>query len=156
MTEPRNQSEKPLPVYVDTTGVMPGAQRIDPLDASAIEPLPVPDVPLYRAEPLFNKRVMFVWAIAAFAVWMAVTFVVPIAVEAAKSAIVSSLETAGANTAGRGKVTITRTKNGITITRTEPIPASTAAPAPVAAPAEPAPAVTPEPAPQKKAVPPRR
>ena len=92
----------------------------------------------YKKEPLFNKKVMLAWAIGAALVWFAVSFVLPIAVESAKSAIVQSIKEAE----GTGSnVIIERDGRKITI-RNQPArpPASTTPPVPAGTPAPAAPA----------------
>lgn len=108
----------------------PGNRRLDsaerqrlsvPLDAPhSVEP--VDEIP--PQEPLFNKRVMILWALGAFLVWLGITRIVPIAKHAAKEAIVESIKQAQEKSAR----TITIHKNGevITITRS-PEPAGPAA-----------------------------
>src|SRR6476659_914056 len=65
----------------------------EPLQDAHLEPIESAETP-YRKEPLFNKKVMLVWAIGAAVVWFAVSFVLPIAFESAKSAIVQSIKEA--------------------------------------------------------------
>lgn len=105
---------------------------LEPVDTAALA---------YRKEPLFNKKVMLAWAIGAAVVWFAVSFVLPIAFESAKTAIVESIKEAE----GSGSnVIIERDGQKITI-RTQPakpsaagtLPTPAGAPAP-AAPADPA------------------
>jgi hypothetical protein len=101
-------------------------QRIDSFQQHDVEPIPPP----YVREPLFNKKVMAVWALGALAVWFAFRVVLPVAFESAKSAIVENINQAEASR-GRGPIRIERTKNGITITTDEPAhpPAAGAPPA---------------------------
>lgn len=95
----------------------------------------------YRKEPLFNKKVMLAWAIGAAMVWFAVSFVLPIAFESAKTAIVQSIkeaEKSGSN------IVIERDGQKITIhtqpsrTEADAKPAAAAQPPAPAAPADPA------------------
>jgi hypothetical protein len=83
----------------------------------------LPDTPAAKAakEPLFNKKVMFVWAFGAFAVWFAIHVVVPIAFESAKVAIREAIEQAGQNSRdGKTKVIILPNGRRITITSDGP------------------------------------
>ena len=102
---------------------------------------PVDPTPLeYKEEPLFNHKVMLAWAIGAAMVWFAVSFVLPIAFESAKTAIVQSIkeaEKSGSN------IVIERDGQKITI-HTQPSrtsagakPAAAAGAAVPAAPADP-------------------
>ena len=113
--------------------------RLDhPLDYAEIEPIEPAPAP-YVKEPLFNKKVMLMWAAGAALVWFAVSFVLPIAFESAKVAIVESIkeaEKSGSN------VVIERDGNKITITTRKSQPAGTTAIPPAAGPA----ATTAEPA----------
>ena len=114
----------------------------EPLENASLEPLES-DPPAYNKEPLFNKKVMLAWAIGAAVVWFAVSFVLPIAFESAKSAIVQSVKEAegtGSNVvidAGGHKITI----------HTQPAPPATpATPAtPAATAGTAAPAAKPDP-----------
>lgn len=108
----------------------------EPLENASLEPLD--STPLaYKKEPLFNKKVMLAWAVGAAVVWFAVSFVLPIAFESAKTAIVQSIKEAE----GTGSnVIIERDGQKITI-RTQPAK-------PPAPPAPAAKAVTPVPAAQ--------
>ena len=105
--------------------------RLDvPLDYAEIEPTEPAPAP-YVKEPLFNKKVMLAWAVGAAVVWFAVSVVLPIAFESAKSAIVQSLkeaEKSGSN------VVIERDGQTIRITTRPAQPAGTAAPAASATP----------------------
>jgi hypothetical protein len=105
--------------------------RLDvPLDYGEIEPSEPAPAP-YVKEPLFNKKVMLVWAVGAALVWFAFSFVLPIAFESAKSAIVQSIkeaEKSGSN------VVIKRDGQTITITTQPSQPAGTAAPSATATP----------------------
>ena len=128
-----------------TTGLIP----LDSLDAQSVEPIE-PQARPYVQEPLFNKKLMLVWALGAAAVWFVVKFVVPIAFESAKTAVVESVKEVEAN-GGTLKIRIDRDKNGriYNITRIE-TPAPPTATASPAAPATPAAA----PAPEKIVLPP--
>ena len=97
--------------------------------------------PAYIKEPLFNKKTMLAWAIGAAVVWFAVSFVLPIAFESAKTAIVQSIKDAE----GSGSnVIIERDGQKITI-RTQPAKPPTPA-TPAAKPVAPAPAAAADPA----------
>ena len=118
---------------------------LDSLQDASLEPVD-PASLAYRNEPLFNKKVMLAWAIGAAVVWFAVSFVLPIAFESAKTAIVQSIKEAE----GTGSnITIQRDGQQITITTKPAKPAKPAkpsgppvptagTPAPAAAPADPA------------------
>lgn len=83
----------------------------------------LPDTPAAKAarEPLFNKKVMVVWGVAAFAVWFAIHFVVPVALESAKVAVKEAIQQAGQNSPdGRRKVIILPNGRRITITSDGP------------------------------------
>ena len=115
---------------------------VEPMENASLEPAD-PAPPAYKPEPLFNKKVMLVWAVGAAIVWFAVSFVLPIAFESAKSAIVQSVKEAE----GTGSnVVIDAAGHKITIHTQPAQPAGTAAP-----PAKP---VTPAPAPATPANPP--
>jgi hypothetical protein len=120
----------------------------------------IPETAAERAakEPLFNKKVMFVWAAAALAVWFSFSVVIPAAFNAVKLSLREAVTSA--ETAPDGSKII-RLKNGKTITITKhgrnnitistgaepgaaaPAPAAVEAPAKPAEPVEPA---TPAPA----------
>jgi hypothetical protein len=111
-------------------------------------------------EPLFNKKVMVVWAAFALALWFTVTVAVPAAFHSAKIAIREAVDDAGTASAdGREKIIILPNgkrivirkdpvTHSVTITTKELDPAGVAAPTPVApvvppeAAAPPAPAAT--------------
>ena len=138
----------------------PGLTSFDSLQEGSLEPIE-PAPPPYKKEPLFNKKVMLAWAIGAAAVWFVFSFVLPIAFESAKSAIVQTIKEA--ETENGGTVTITRNGRGITITRTNApaatTPAAGAAPSATATPPVPVQPVQPAQQPQgsaKKAEPSRR
>jgi len=56
----------------------------------------VPETEAERAarQPLFNRKRMFAWAAATFAIWFTMTQIVPIAFEAAKDSVKQALEEA--------------------------------------------------------------
>ena len=114
----QNPDERDPQTRLHDTGIMP----FDSLDETSLEPIE-PAPPPYKKEPLFNKKVMLVWAIGAAAVWFAVSVVLPIAFQSAKTAIVQSIKEA--ETDNGGTVTITRNGRGISITRTPAPPAAT-------------------------------
>jgi len=110
----------------------------EPLQDASLEPIETAEAP-YKKEPLFNKKVMLVWAIGAAVVWFAVSFVLPIAFESAKMAIVQSIKEAE----GTGSnVIIERDGQKITIRTKTATPAATppAAGTPAATAAPPVPA----------------
>ena len=109
----------------------PAFTSFDSLENASIEPID-PAPPVYKDEPLFNKTAMLAWAIGAAVVWFAVSFVLPIAFESAKTAIVESIKEAektGSN------VVIERDGQKITITTKRAPPATITLPAPPATPA---------------------
>ena len=106
----------------------------EPLENASLEPLDSTP-PAYDKEPLFNKKVMLAWAVGAAVVWFVVSFVLPIAFESAKTAIVQSIKEAE----GTGSnVVIERDGHKITIhtgPAKHPLPATPASPAGAAVPA---------------------
>src|SRR5678815_2998658 len=93
----------------------------EPLDSARLEPLDSTP-PAWKKEPLFNKKVMLAWAVGAAVVWFAVSFVLPIAFESAKIAIVQSIKEAE----GTGStVIIERDGQKITIRTKTATPAAT-------------------------------
>lgn len=120
---------------------------LDSLQDASLEPIDSAHA-AYRKEPLFNKKVMLAWAIGAAVVWFAVSFVLPIAFESAKTAILQTIkeaEVSGSN------VIIQRDGQKITITTK---PAKSAQPAnPSGPPAPSATAGTPAAAPADAANP---
>ena len=105
-------------------------QAYQPLEYDEVEPIEPEPAP-YKKEPLFNKKVMLVWAVGAAIVWFAVSFVLPIAFESAKQAIVQSIkeaEKSGSN------VVIERDGHKITISTQPSQPAGSAQPATTATP----------------------
>lgn len=147
MSEPASEPKSEPTPQPQETLYSPAATRAVPAvtDESAL-PVPSESAP-YDPGPLFSKKVLIGWALAALTVWFAFTFIGPIVKEAVKSAIVSSLEEAGSNTAVK---TVITTKNGLTITRSEkgvtiernsppgPTPPATAKPEPATMPVQPA------------------
>lgn len=100
--------------------------------------------PVPKQEPLFNKKVMILWALGALAVWMAVQLVLPEVKATARDAVIQRVKEAEQTSGGRVKV---RTRGGvITITTDQPRSATEAQPAKPAAPGgtQPATAPTPE------------
>ena len=108
------------------TGFVPAARR-DPLDTAFTEPPPLESSALdeatrtgtsrYDLGPLFNKRVMIVWALGAFALWFAVAVIRPVVVEAVKDAVMDNIKQPG-SAASRGGITVTRNPDGsVTVTR---------------------------------------
>jgi hypothetical protein len=110
------------------TGLIPP----DSFEQSSLESLPDAPPP-YVKEPLFNKKVMAVWALGALAVWFAFSIIVPIVVESTRSSIREAVKEAATNS--DGTITIKRSRDGkvYTITR-EPTPTVRATPDAKAAP----------------------
>lgn len=142
-----DEHDKRAPRTAPADPAVTGIVSLDSLDRQDVEPLP-PSPPPYEAEPLFNKKVMLLWALGAAGVWFAVKLIFPIAVDSAKTAIIESVNQ-GSQQHPDATITITRNGKVITIRRAPP-PGSAAAasPAPAAAPA--APTVQPTPAPARK------
>jgi hypothetical protein len=142
---PDDIPQKPVDLEPPVTGIVQGLDSYQP---HSVEPPP----PAYVKEPLFNKKVMVVWALAAFAVWFTVKMVIPVVIQSVKTAVVQSVKEA--EQSGVKKVTIRRNGRVIEITTdapATPLPPGTAAPAtPAAAPAPAAKAVTPAPTDAKK------
>lgn len=143
---PDDIPQKPLDLDPSTTAMTKG---IDSFEPHPMEQVP----PAYVREPLFNKKVMVVWALAAFAVWFTVKMVFPVVLESVKTAVVEGVKEAEQK--GGGKVKVSRKNGVITITTDAPAPAGSATPAlppAVAIPAAPtgAAAPAPVPAPAKK------
>ena len=113
---------------------------LDNLNPHQVEPAEE-DLLAYKQEPLFNKRVMIVWAGFALAVWFVMSFVVPAAMQSAKSAIREAVREAETTTGPNGTTKVIILPNGkrITIKTDNPPEAGTPAPA-EAAPAAPLPA----------------
>src|SRR5512132_1647278 len=130
---PDDIPQKPVDLEPPVTGIVQGLDSFQP---HAVEPPPQ----AYVREPLFNKKVMMAWALAAFAVWFAVKMVIPVVVQSVKTAVVESVKEAEQK--GVKKVTIRR--NGRVIEITTDAPAATPLPPGAAAPATPA--ATPAPA----------
>jgi hypothetical protein len=128
---PDDNLQKPVDLDPPVTAIVQG---IDSFQPHAVEPPP----PAYVKEPLFNKKVMAVWALAAFAVWFTVKMIVPVVLQSVKTAVVESVKEAEKKS-GTGTITIKRNGRVIQITtKDEPAPAGTAAPAAPAATATPA------------------
>jgi hypothetical protein len=163
MTEPLDSGGESRRENADTTRMMREGQAYDlPDDRFDMlmpnEPLaPEPQNPP-KLEPLFNKKVMVVWAVAAFTLWFAVTQVIPVALRSAKTAIAEAVEEAGRPGAnGQEKIivlpngkriiiktdpathtmTVKTVERDVIIGPTQPAPAGTAAPAQPATPAAP-------------------
>jgi len=131
MTEPEKRPAEPLTPHPPLTGLIP----LDELERRDLDPVPAPYVP----EPLFNKKLMLMWALGAAAIWFAVKFITPIAIESAKTAVVESVKAANEQHPGT-TVKIERNGNVISITRVPAPPPATAAPAPPGSATQPAPA----------------
>lgn len=95
-----------------------------PLEHYAENMAPVETIP--PQEPLFNKKVMVLWALGALAVWFAISFVVPVAKQSAKEAIIQSVKEAEKQSGGH--ITIRR-RDGRVIEITETPAPGAAAPA---------------------------
>jgi hypothetical protein len=144
---PDDIPQKPVDLEPSATGRV---QRIDSFQPHDLEPPP----PAYVKEPLFNKKVMAAWAIAAFAVWFTVKMVIPVVFQSVKTAVVESVKEAEKKS-GTGTITIKRNGRVIQITTdappATPLPPGTAAPAnPAATPAPAAKVAAPAPADAKK------
>ena len=103
------------PSQAKTTGIARAVQQLDDLGAN--RPQPIDSAPVdapYVKEPLFSKKVIAAWAGATLVIWFVISFIAPAVKESIKTAIVSSMEESGTNTAG--KTTVIRTRNGRTIT----------------------------------------
>ena len=131
---------------------LPERQSIDPMLESGLDPYPLePSPPPAAQEPLFNKKVMLLWAMAALIFGVGGTVLLRTVKATAREAIIQAVKEGEQKSGGRVKVQ--RNRGVITIT-TETPPAGTAAqpaPAPTgsAQPKE-APAPAPVPAPARK------
>lgn len=149
MTDPDKIRAEALRHDPAMTGMIP----LDSLDPDSIEPVE-PASPPYVPEPLFNKKLMLAWALGAAAIWFSVKFVVPIAVQSARTAVVKTVREVETNGGVRVKIERDKTGKIYKITRIDgpvapaPPTAAPAAGAAVAAPAAPA-DVTPAPDPAK-------
>ncbi|HMA20991.1 MAG TPA: hypothetical protein VKO87_09305 [Gemmatimonadaceae bacterium] len=102
-----------------------------PIEHYAENMTPVETIP--PQEPLFNKKVMLLWALGALAVWFAISFVMPVVRQSAKEAIIQSVKEAEKQSGGH--ITIRR-RDGSVISITEtPAPAKSAPAATGATPA---------------------
>ena len=114
---------------------------------------PIDDPAPYVKEPLFNKKVMAAWALGALALWFAVSMIVPIARDAARTSIREAVQEVETGT--DGTITIRRNGKVISITR-GPNPTvrvnteGTAPPVPAVPPAAPQAAAPPTEAPPAK------
>lgn len=146
----QNPHERAADTRMRETSLTPA----DSLDPDSLEPL-VDTPPAYVKEPLFNKKVMLAWALGAAAVWFAVSVILPMAMETAKTSIRQAVEEA--EKGSDGTITIRRNGKVITITR-DPAPGVTITPdtkgapaaTPVAAPAAALPPTEPAKLPEKK------
>ena len=66
------------------------SRRVD-LDFPQSSMLPETEAERAARQPLFNKRRMFVWAAATLAIWMSVSYLIPLAFRSAREAIKESL-----------------------------------------------------------------
>ena len=123
-----NHEERAADTRIRETGLVP----LDSFEQSGVEPLPDAPPP-YVKEPLFNKKVMAVWALGALAVWFAFSIIVPIVFETTRTAVREAMKEAATNS--EGTITIKRSRDGkvYTITR-EPTPTATVTPDAKAAP----------------------
>ena len=144
----QDREEREADTRTRDTGLMPadslGQAPIEPIDAAP---------PAYVKEPLFNKTVMFAWALGALAVWFAVRMIVPIVTESARASIREAVQEVETGT--DGTITIRRNGKVISITR-GPNPTvkvdrevDATPPATTATPVEPAPAAPPASLPAK-------
>lgn len=106
----QDREEREADTRMRDTGLMPA----DSLGQAAIEPIEEAP-PAYVKEPLFNKKVMFAWALGAFAVWFAVRMIVPIVTETARTSIREAVQEVETGT--DGTITIRRNGKVISITR---------------------------------------
>lgn len=108
----QDPQERASETRVRDTGLIP----LDSFDQAGLEPLPDP-APPYMKEPLFNKKVMALWALGALAVWFAFTVVAPIVFESTRTAVREAMKEAATNS--EGTITIHRSRDGkvYTITR---------------------------------------
>jgi hypothetical protein len=145
----QDREERKADTRMRDTGLMPAGS----LGQTAIEPIEEAP-PAYVKEPLLNKKVMFAWALGAFAVWFAVQMIVPIITETARTTIREAAQEVETGT--DGTITIRRNGKVISITRgpnptvrvdqaVEATPPATTAP-----PLEPAPVAPPAKAPATK------
>ena len=139
----QDREEREADTRMRDTGLIPA----DSLGQAAIEPIEEAP-PAYVKEPLFNKKVMFAWALGAFAVWFAVRMIVPIVTETARTSIREAVQEVETGT--DGTITIRRNGKVISITRgpnpTVKVDREVIAlpPAPAATPVVPAPPVVPD------------
>ena len=106
----QDREEREADTRMRDTGLMPA----DSLGQAGIEPIEEAP-PAYAKEPLFNKKVMFAWALGAFAVWFAVRMIVPIVTETARTSIREAVQEVETGT--DGTITIRRNGKVISITR---------------------------------------
>ena len=86
-----------------------------PIEHYAENMTPVETIP--PQEPLFNKKVMVLWALGALAVWFAISFVVPVAKQSAKEAIIQSVKEAEKQSGGSWRPAPTASTSGRTAPR---------------------------------------
>lgn len=136
--DPAGQEFREPPV----TEVSNGAAGFSALDRDGLDR--VPPAPPYVREPLFNRKVMAAWAIAAFVVWFGVTFIAPTIFDSVRDSVITRVE--DHNARGGQKITVTRRGRTIISVETdkkapavvvEPIPPAPPAGAPAAAPTTP-------------------
>ncbi|MEO5588594.1 MAG: hypothetical protein ABIS03_03320 [Gemmatimonadaceae bacterium] len=103
MQNPDNPAEQKFREHA-VTGVFNDAAGFSAMERDG--PGSAPPAPPYVREPLFNRKVMAAWAIAAFVVWFGVTFIVPPVVHAVRDSVMTRVE--DHNARGGSKITITR------------------------------------------------
>jgi hypothetical protein len=136
----QNPEERVAGTRERDTGVMPA----DSLGQYGLEPLNEAPSP-YAKEPLFNKKVMLAWALAAFAVWWGVNMIAPMVIDTVRTSINEAVQEV--ETGSDGTITIRRNGKVISITR-GPNPTVIVQPEGKAAPPAPTtPATRPTPAP---------
>jgi hypothetical protein len=105
-----NSHERAADTRMRDTGLVPP----DSLEQFGLEQMPDAPPP-YVKEPLFNKKVMALWALGALAVWFAFSVIVPTVVEATRTSIREAVQEA--ERSPDGTITIRRNGKVITITR---------------------------------------
>lgn len=143
------------------TGMIARPQQ--PLEPpSSAYDLPVtPEPEAEKREPLFNRKVMALWAAAALAAWIIVKLIAPAVFETTKASIKEAVRQAEMESgSGSTPGTIRIERNGRVITiQTDRPPATTPPPVALPAPAPPtevAPAIPPKPSPTASPDPARR
>ena len=106
----QDPQERAAETRVRDTGLIP----LDSFDEAGLEPLR-DAAPPYVQEPLFNKKVMALWALGALAVWFAFSMVLPAVVEATRTSVREAVREI--ETGSDGTITIRRNGKVISITR---------------------------------------